>query len=292
MHRHDAPRRLEAEQAAEARRDADRAAAVGGDMQARPCRAPRRPLHRRCCRPASVRVSHGFRVTPVSGLSVTPFQPNSGVVVLPRNTAPCSRMRATGGAVFVPRLFRIDGARAAQRRPAFGENQILHRGRHAVHQSGRFAALPARLGLARARSALLAIDHARKRCKSDSACSMRSSAARVTSTGDSRLAAVVLQRVRRRTDERISSDIARSTRIAQIDKADGDSYALAPQCRRLTSLAPAAAATALAAGARSLTNSDLPFTLRSVSALMPSSHRLPAPLRARSACAAPARRLR
>src|SRR6202161_4197722 len=42
--------------------------------------------------------SHGLRVTPVSGLSVTPFQPNSGVVVFPISTAPCSRSRATAGA--------------------------------------------------------------------------------------------------------------------------------------------------------------------------------------------------
>ena len=40
----------------------------------------------------------GLRVMPVSGLSVTPFQPNSGVVVLPSSTAPCSRRRATTGA--------------------------------------------------------------------------------------------------------------------------------------------------------------------------------------------------
>src|SRR4051812_46068427 len=40
----------------------------------------------------------GLRVIPVSALSVTPFQPNSGVVVLPRNTAPCSRSRAVQGA--------------------------------------------------------------------------------------------------------------------------------------------------------------------------------------------------
>src|SRR5205814_5554781 len=33
-----------------------------------------------------------------SGLSVTPFQPNSGVVVLPSSTAPASRKRATAGA--------------------------------------------------------------------------------------------------------------------------------------------------------------------------------------------------
>ncbi len=40
----------------------------------------------------------GLRVIPVSGLSVRPFQPNSGVVVLPISTAPCSRRRATQGA--------------------------------------------------------------------------------------------------------------------------------------------------------------------------------------------------
>src|SRR5260370_35031457 len=43
-------------------------------------------------------LSHGLRVIPVSGESVTPFQPNSGVVVLPKKTAPASRSRATGGA--------------------------------------------------------------------------------------------------------------------------------------------------------------------------------------------------
>ena len=36
--------------------------------------------------------------SPVSGESVTPFQPNSGVVVLPRSRAPCSRRRATTAA--------------------------------------------------------------------------------------------------------------------------------------------------------------------------------------------------
>src|SRR6185503_11826840 len=41
---------------------------------------------------------HGLRVMPVSALSVTPFQPNSGVVVLLSSTAPCSRRRATTGA--------------------------------------------------------------------------------------------------------------------------------------------------------------------------------------------------
>jgi hypothetical protein len=48
--------------------------------------------------PGVLSLFHGLRVMPVSGLSVTPFQPNSGVVVLPSSTAPCSRRRAVAGA--------------------------------------------------------------------------------------------------------------------------------------------------------------------------------------------------
>src|SRR5271170_6100471 len=52
--------------------------------------------------PPAVRAgSHGFLVTPVSGLSVTPFQPNSGVAVFPSRTSPCSRSLATAGAATV-----------------------------------------------------------------------------------------------------------------------------------------------------------------------------------------------
>ena len=40
----------------------------------------------------------GLRVMPVSGESVVGFQPNSGVVVLPKNTAPWARNRAVEGA--------------------------------------------------------------------------------------------------------------------------------------------------------------------------------------------------
>ena len=49
--------------------------------------------------PPAVRVtSHGLRVTPSSGPWVTPFQPNSGVVVLPTATAPLRASAATEGA--------------------------------------------------------------------------------------------------------------------------------------------------------------------------------------------------
>src|SRR5260370_27971233 len=39
----------------------------------------------------------GLRVMPVSGLSVTPFPPNSGVAVLPSRAAPLSLSRAPAG---------------------------------------------------------------------------------------------------------------------------------------------------------------------------------------------------
>src|ERR1035441_11033210 len=40
----------------------------------------------------------GLRLMPVSGELVSPLQPNSGVAVLPRITAPASRKRADAGA--------------------------------------------------------------------------------------------------------------------------------------------------------------------------------------------------
>ncbi|GAA13719.1 putative acetyl-CoA synthetase [Gordonia alkanivorans NBRC 16433] len=83
---------------------------------------------------------HGLRVTPVRGLSVTPFHPNSGVVTLPSITAPASRSRATAGGVGIPgHLVRLDHQRAAQRRPATGEQQILDTDRHPVERPQRRA---------------------------------------------------------------------------------------------------------------------------------------------------------
>ena len=42
--------------------------------------------------------SQGLRQMPVTGLSVTPLNPNSGVVVLPSEIAPAARSLATEGA--------------------------------------------------------------------------------------------------------------------------------------------------------------------------------------------------
>lgn len=48
--------------------------------------------------PGVIFVFHGFRVMPVRKLSVVPLMPNSGVFVLPNNTAPASRNRVVTGA--------------------------------------------------------------------------------------------------------------------------------------------------------------------------------------------------
>ena len=80
---------------------------------------------------------HGLRVMPVSALSVTPFQPYSGVQVLPSSTAPALAQARGRGRVVVPRAGRVDRLRAAQRRPALREHEILDRGRHAVDRRRR-----------------------------------------------------------------------------------------------------------------------------------------------------------
>ena len=74
------------------------------------------PRRRRCCRPGVRDRSHGLRVIPVSGLSPNAFQPNSGVVVLPRITVPASRSRATPAQSSGQSWSRIDEMRAAQGR--------------------------------------------------------------------------------------------------------------------------------------------------------------------------------
>src|SRR5215470_5838728 len=48
---------------------------------------------------------HGLRVMPVSGLSPSAFQPNSGLVVLPTRIAPARVRRPTNGASTSPMRF-------------------------------------------------------------------------------------------------------------------------------------------------------------------------------------------
>ena len=62
----------------------------------------------------------------------------------------------------VPCLCRIDGARAAQCRPAFGEDQVLDRYRHAVEDVGWRALVPACLRCPRAGQRTVRIDEAKR----------------------------------------------------------------------------------------------------------------------------------
>jgi hypothetical protein len=84
---------LQPDVAAERRRDAHRAGAVGADADRSEassesgCLPPDEP-------PGVRVVFHELRVMPVSGELVSPLQPNSGVVVLPTSTAPASHRRA------------------------------------------------------------------------------------------------------------------------------------------------------------------------------------------------------
>src|SRR5476651_194890 len=51
---------------------------------------------------------HGLRVVPCSGESVSAFQPNSGVVVLPRNTNPAARKRPVTAASSVAGVSSVE----------------------------------------------------------------------------------------------------------------------------------------------------------------------------------------
>ena len=145
--------RLEPDDAAEARRDADRAAAVGADMQR--AHAERRGHAAPPLDPPDVRARfQGLRATWPSGLSVTPFQPNSGVVVLPeqdraRLAQPRRRRRVLG------RRRRIAGGRMAA--PAHVQPRVSTRSLIVVgtpsRRPARLALQPTRLGRARGRQA-------------------------------------------------------------------------------------------------------------------------------------------
>ncbi len=88
-----------------------------------------------------------------------------------------------GGRIDVPRLLRIDGARAAQRRPAARQDQVLDRHRHAVEEVLRRLLPPARLrrpALASAASA----STTQNALSIGSRSAMRASTDCIASTGD------------------------------------------------------------------------------------------------------------
>src|SRR5262245_52663044 len=78
--------------------------------------------------PVVIAVFQGCRVAPVRGQSPSPFQPNSGVVVLPRMIAPASRSRRTNGA-------SVSGTRCSKmneppivRTPRVSDRSLIERG--------------------------------------------------------------------------------------------------------------------------------------------------------------------
>ena len=151
---------------------------ASGPMPAATC-ADAPPLE-----PPGVRaVFQGLRVMPVSALSVTPFQPNSGVQVLPSSTAPFSRKRAVAGpssshgparsTVFEPRSVGQSRARI---------RSLIEAGTPSTQPSGAF--FIQRASAARAAASAPASSIRQKAFSLGLNSPMRASTACVTSTGD------------------------------------------------------------------------------------------------------------
>ena len=102
--------------------------------------------------------SHGLRVAALrSRLSVRPFQPNSGRVVLPRNTQLASRRRATAGQS--ARAGCVGGdERAVAGGEALDVQIVLDGDGHTVEQAARGAGEQPRLGVAGHRQGAGGID--------------------------------------------------------------------------------------------------------------------------------------
>ena len=144
--RHAPERRLQAEQAGEGARNPDRSAAVGADRQRTHAGGDRRGA---AARRSARRLRRVPRVARDAGQRAVghalPAELRRRVLAeqhRPALAQPRHRRR-----IVSPRTCRIDRLRAAQRRPALREQQILDRHRHAVEQAVRRAPHPRRFGL-------------------------------------------------------------------------------------------------------------------------------------------------
>ena len=99
---------------------------------------------------------HGLRVMPLSGLSVSAFQPNSGVVVRPSSVTPAASEAFDGGGVGRAGRSRGTG-RAVADGPAFDPDDVLDGRRNAVDARQRRSRTPARFGGPRRREGTGAI---------------------------------------------------------------------------------------------------------------------------------------
>ena len=132
--------------------------------------------------------SQGLRVIPVKGESVTPFQPYSGVVVLPSSTAPASRSRATAGASSFQACcgsIALEPRKVGQ--PLVSNKSLIATGTPSSADSGALFCQRACDAFACARAA--AASSRQKALMLLSRLSIRTSNALVTSTGENVLAA-------------------------------------------------------------------------------------------------------
>ncbi len=79
---------------------------------------------------------HGLRVMPVSGLSPTPLQPNSLVVVLPITIAPAFFTRSTEGASAAAILSAMQREPKAKRSPPIAIRSLMEIGTPCRHPNG------------------------------------------------------------------------------------------------------------------------------------------------------------
>ena len=144
--------------------------------------------------PPGVRVtSHGLRVSPLSGLSHRPFQPCSGVVVLPSSTAPASRRRATTGESSVAGASDVVSDPLRVGHPVTSDRSLIDAG---TPSSGPSAVpLRHRASLARACSSARSSSTRTNAPSSPSSARIRSSAPTAASTGESVPAAYAAARV-------------------------------------------------------------------------------------------------
>ena len=120
---------------------------------------------------------------PNRGVSVIPFQPNSEVVVLPRNTAPASRSRATGGASSVAGSSDRTAEPSLVGKPAMATMSFTVTGTPSRSPAGRPAAH--RSALAAAAALAPSWSTTTKAFSRGWSRSMRSRCSSTTSTGDS-----------------------------------------------------------------------------------------------------------
>ena len=153
--------------------------------------------------PGVLRVSHGLRVTPVNGLSVIGFQPNSDIAVLPIKIAPFSRSRLNRWCV-VRR--RRGGSRsgAEPSRHAGDQDVVLDADRNALDQTLEAHPTSSAFRTRGHASTRLRHPHNSRHLRCRCTGRTRSRTARTTSTGESSFLPVAAEQFGRRQESDLS----------------------------------------------------------------------------------------